>query len=585
MRTPLIMAMSVSGICNAASISTLPLTLVEELELESESASIEFADLSNLVPEGTRHLVLEISAQITTDTGMIGVRFNGDDGPNYHRTRLISKFSSTSAEAELLADEFTGPAVNDVAFSVGYLKIAHVFDVNTYKVALGTSRSSGNKLLAQSGTWLSTAALDSISLHAPLGEFAKGTAVRLFAVNESYRIAEQMLEEEGQFEFGDIPQQHDHLFAVGLTRATREDAVSEGDRCFQIINGDAVNSNYLAQRIGAEVKDHQAGIPGGGSVRRAQHVNPRVGWTSSEDVIDNVFGVQHVLIPHYASDEHEKWYLTAHGSYDADWHSAQRECNRRRNTDPVSHLLYRAQGIGGNQPRDYVTHSRKSLYHGPKGLAARVEVEEKDVASITLEVPANAPTCNVLIHGRSSAVQDADRLIVSLNGDAADENYSLHMATAHAGSHGSVGTNKREIGIVPAAKAPDNVFGGAALSIPMHAATDRSKIVLSHSGAAGERMGIWSVVWDGTDAVTTITISLEHGEFVEGTVIDLWTNDPESADIPGDLNGDGVVDGADLLILLSAWGTCADPDDCPADLNDDGVVDGADLLILLSIWG
>jgi hypothetical protein len=54
---------------------------------------------------------------------------------------------------------------------------------------------------------------------------------------------------------------------------------------------------------------------------------------------------------------------------------------------------------------------------------------------------------------------------------------------------------------------------------------------------------------------------------------------------PAGLNCDGVVDGADLLILLGNWGTCADPDDCPADLNGDGVVDGADLLILLSNWG
>jgi len=49
-----------------------------------------------------------------------------------------------------------------------------------------------------------------------------------------------------------------------------------------------------------------------------------------------------------------------------------------------------------------------------------------------------------------------------------------------------------------------------------------------------------------------------------------------------DLNGDGVVDGADLGILLSSWGPC---DGCAADLNGDGVVDGADLGILLSAWG
>jgi hypothetical protein len=54
---------------------------------------------------------------------------------------------------------------------------------------------------------------------------------------------------------------------------------------------------------------------------------------------------------------------------------------------------------------------------------------------------------------------------------------------------------------------------------------------------------------------------------------------------PGDLNRDGAVDGADLLMLLSQWGECTDPCECPADLNCDETVDGADLLILLSNWG
>jgi hypothetical protein len=58
-----------------------------------------------------------------------------------------------------------------------------------------------------------------------------------------------------------------------------------------------------------------------------------------------------------------------------------------------------------------------------------------------------------------------------------------------------------------------------------------------------------------------------------------------SCPIVGDLNCDGAVDGADLLILLSAWGDCPDPGNCPADLNNDGAVDGADLLLLLSNWG
>jgi len=48
----------------------------------------------------------------------------------------------------------------------------------------------------------------------------------------------------------------------------------------------------------------------------------------------------------------------------------------------------------------------------------------------------------------------------------------------------------------------------------------------------------------------------------------------------GDLNLDGVVDGADLALLLGSWGTNG-----IGDLNDDGVVNGADLALLLGKWG
>ncbi len=53
----------------------------------------------------------------------------------------------------------------------------------------------------------------------------------------------------------------------------------------------------------------------------------------------------------------------------------------------------------------------------------------------------------------------------------------------------------------------------------------------------------------------------------------------------GDLDGDGDVDTADLVLLLGAWGPCDDCNDCPADLDDDCVVGAADLVILLGNWG
>ncbi|MCA9285209.1 MAG: hypothetical protein KDA22_08355 [Phycisphaerales bacterium] len=52
--------------------------------------------------------------------------------------------------------------------------------------------------------------------------------------------------------------------------------------------------------------------------------------------------------------------------------------------------------------------------------------------------------------------------------------------------------------------------------------------------------------------------------------------------VVGDLNGDGIVDGADVGLLLGSWGACAG---CPADLDGNGTVDGSDLGLLLGNWG
>ena len=46
-----------------------------------------------------------------------------------------------------------------------------------------------------------------------------------------------------------------------------------------------------------------------------------------------------------------------------------------------------------------------------------------------------------------------------------------------------------------------------------------------------------------------------------------------------DLNGDGMVDGGDIGLMVAAWDTDA------YDLNGDGTTDGGDLGLLLLDWG
>ena len=57
---------------------------------------------------------------------------------------------------------------------------------------------------------------------------------------------------------------------------------------------------------------------------------------------------------------------------------------------------------------------------------------------------------------------------------------------------------------------------------------------------------------------------------------------PEQNGVPGDLDGNGLVDVNDLLVIIGAWGPCSG--DCPADLSGDGIVSVSDILLLLSFW-
>jgi len=84
---------------------------------------------------------------------------------------------------------------------------------------------------------------------------------------------------------------------------------------------------------------------------------------------------------------------------------------------------------------------------------------------------------------------------------------------------------------------------------------------------------------------------VDYGQILDGTLIDKNGNGiPDCCEFgfpcspcPGDLNDDGIVNGADISIMLGFWGLNGKPVD--ADINGDGLVDGADLAMLLSSWG
>ena len=54
--------------------------------------------------------------------------------------------------------------------------------------------------------------------------------------------------------------------------------------------------------------------------------------------------------------------------------------------------------------------------------------------------------------------------------------------------------------------------------------------------------------------------------------------------VPADVDCDGTVGVADLLLVLAAWGACPPPGDCAEDVDADHLVDVADLLAVLAAW-
>jgi hypothetical protein len=81
---------------------------------------------------------------------------------------------------------------------------------------------------------------------------------------------------------------------------------------------------------------------------------------------------------------------------------------------------------------------------------------------------------------------------------------------------------------------------------------------------------------------------VDYGQILNGTFADTNENGvPDSCEIdpcPGDITENGLVDGVDLSLVLSLWGTNGQK--FPrSDTNADGTVDATDLSVVLAGWG
>jgi len=119
-------------------------------------------------------------------------------------------------------------------------------------------------------------------------------------------------------------------------------------------------------------------------------------------------------------------------------------------------------------------------------------------------------------------------------------------------------------GLVPLAGAGPEVFGGG--NVRSASRVDPAELIHIRDLAAGSYAIRFQRV-DGSPVTTRMAIAA-------------WLPEAGDEPIPGDLNGDGAVDGSDFGLLLSLWGSSIPT----GDLDGDGTVGGSDIGVLLANW-
>ena len=229
---------------------------------------------------------------------------------------------------------------------------------------------------------------------------------------------------------------------------------------------------------------------------------------------------------------------------------------------------------------------------GPGGQPSMIPNDISDNGDIICGTAANV-ACRV--------VADLDQLTAQSLGVLSGMNSSIANAVSGDGTT-IVGSSSSFFDEKPF-KWTSNV-GMVALPLPsgfgraLDASGDGSTIVGERSASGGAHAAAWTTnlgfvnlntyLVDAGVSLGGDTLATATGVSRDGRVIVGFTTDGKAfrirnfnapPPVPGDIDGDGVVDSTDLGVVLSNWGGSG-----AGDLNGDGIVNSADLGILLSAW-
>ena len=179
---------------------------------------------------------------------------------------------------------------------------------------------------------------------------------------------------------------------------------------------------------------------------------------------------------------------------------------RRNNITAVSGIkLAISSGEG------FLTGSVMSSYFVPKNRITG-EVVEATKATVALTIPSGYRDIKITAVIRTDEVAASSGLSVQVNSDATAANYDSQPLSGATSAVGATQTLDTQVLYqVPGASATAGVFSSGVTVVHEYTKTDRHKNFVSMAGLAGERVEAVSTGYSSTDAISTLTFSINGG--------------------------------------------------------------------------
>ncbi len=179
---------------------------------------------------------------------------------------------------------------------------------------------------------------------------------------------------------------------------------------------------------------------------------------------------------------------------------------RRSSVAPVEEYLIEVAGNEG-----FASGSLVTSYFVPKNQIAG-ETVETDKASIVLPVDSGYRDIKITALIRTDEAAASSGLSVQVNSDGTAANYDNQpIRGASSSVDATQNLNSQVLYQVPGASATAGVYGGGVTVVHEYTKTDRHKNLVSMAGLAGERVEAVSMGYSSTDAISTLTFSIDGG--------------------------------------------------------------------------